>query len=557
MRALAVSAVLFLGSATTYFISPSGADTNDGRTASTAWRTMAAALPKLDGGLVFAPGTYTGGTFTCAANQTGLTFAAERERQAELVTPTQLHQCNDVTIAGLTLRESLVVRSTGAFTARRCLMVSTGATIAQLEITSRSARIEENEFREWGAKEALYLEMNDAIVRLNFFTSAFATAQQAVTLRGSTALIENNVFESNLYGAEALQGRTTFRGNLLRTSHGILLFGESSAVSGTVIENNVIMTTGLGVRALGARENVVANNTIVSHDEVLSTASPSYPGAWGRVSANYLFGVSPMLGDSVSPIFENNNEVRADGGVLPGASLSRFIDLQGCDAYPPTTSPLWTMSADGGRIGAAVLFRGSGTAGEGLLWLTDGGFPCGAEVSANLASPKCTEIGRRWGVDRLACRLPGGDAGAGAMDAGVTDAGVTDGGATDGGVTDAGAVDADAGRPGPRFVSVPSLVARCNVPYEYRVKLDRPSALSLEQAPPGAVLIESLVRWPAPTGASANFTLLASNERTSVQQAFTVEVDCPSGCSASPLDPALLAVLLGLRLARGRRARTR
>jgi Right handed beta helix region len=318
-------------SAATYYLSPTGSNTNAGTSPSAPWKTFAHAIPKLKPGdtLVLRPGTYTSSNsgyphITCGSNASNgtaaqpITLKAASERQAFLsgngtVTPFRMVNCSYWTVEGLRLRSAdaqgspvsgtpAVADNVANVTLKRLLITHNNryqnSHLLSLKNSSH-VLVEESEFYSFHRHAILVYHTNNSTFRRNYFNSrghadiaggrSSGTASRGddaiVIYPGSSNIVENNISEGIGVGF-SIQADGTADNNQL--------FGNIS------LNDHY----GVTVRARGATGSKMPHNTVIKDFVAINSSSV---GVYARsakntrcVNCSFLGGASGLIADKDS-----------------------------------------------------------------------------------------------------------------------------------------------------------------------------------------------------------------------------------------------------------------
>jgi hypothetical protein len=320
--------------AATYYLSPTGSNTNAGTSASAPWRTFAYALPKLSPGdtLVLRNGTYTSANsgyprINCGTNAKNgtasapITLRAESERQAHLKgtgndDTFKLQNCQHWTVDGLRLSSADLQSGSGGhalqtsnstqLTFRRLLLHHNNRyrnTHLYYMYKTSASLVEESEFYFFHRHAIDTASSNNNVFRRNYFHSrghadlagGYASARPSAgedaiaVYPGSGNILENNISEGNgaLVSIQATGPADNNRllGNIsLNDGHSVIVKarGATDALMphNTTIKHLVaINTSGNGLYARSAKNTRCENCTFLGGARgILAGQDPGYPG---------------------------------------------------------------------------------------------------------------------------------------------------------------------------------------------------------------------------------------------------------------------------------------
>ncbi len=302
---------------------------------------------------------------------------------------------------------------------------------------------------------------------------------------GSGQVFENNIsegqsigFAQHSYGTLPSNDHDLFAGNIsLFDQSGAAVFAEPGQPppSFTRFQDQLVY----GVVAGAGFEAVSTPNAECSHCTVLNGAQGF---VMGRMASTFDGGASTYIDSSFAAFIQGDAFAMEgqddwlwsscdafDAGMaidplgLPVANMPGFETVDprvgSCTVYLPPGSPLKRTAADGGDIGASVIFRyvDGGLTTEPLWDPVTGAFPCGAIYPGinDVPGASCRDVHLRLNVGTNGCPIPpeyfedagttlpsdggsGSDAGSQSSDSGV----LSDGGAA---LSDGGSVQSDGG----------------------------------------------------------------------------------------------------------------
>jgi hypothetical protein len=285
--------------AATYYLSPSGSDSNAGTSTSAPWQTFAMAIPKLRAGdtLILRNGTYTGSqsgyaNIDCSSNAVNgtasqpITIKAENERQAFVqgdgsYTPFLLNNCAYWVIQGLRVQNAdnpsqggdtdgvMVLKNNDHLTVRRNLLAFSNRYFNQhgMMVRATNSLIEENELYSIKRHGILLGQASNNVIRRNYANSrgicdingCSYTSCAVACDKGDSAYImytgttnTNNIFENNVSEGNGTvlffnghytnnDGNRAFGNISLNDDYGIQVEeGVQEGVSGAIVSNALV-----------------------------------------------------------------------------------------------------------------------------------------------------------------------------------------------------------------------------------------------------------------------------------------------------------------------------
>jgi parallel beta helix pectate lyase-like protein len=319
--------------ASTYYLSPTGSNTNPG-TATAPWKTFQHAIPKLSPGdtLVLRNGTYTDTNsgyplISCGTNAKNgtatapITLRAESERQAHLKgtgdsTTLEIRNCQYWTVDGLRVSSADLPSSSGGhavvskdsahLTFRRLLVHHNnryGNTHLYWMSNTSHSLVEESEFYAFHRHAITPAGSHNNIFRRNYFHSrghadlagGYASGEPSrgdvgiSVYPGSNNILENNIAEGvgALADIQAVSrsDNNQFLGNIsLNNRYGIVVRARGASASQMPHDNTIkhfvaINSAGVGIYARGAKNTRCENCSALGGAQgMVAWKEAAYPG---------------------------------------------------------------------------------------------------------------------------------------------------------------------------------------------------------------------------------------------------------------------------------------